>query len=130
MTPRDGAYSLLVQKVLVIDSDYAFVGGLDFCYGRWDTPSHELVDDCRTTSYLCSRFGVLRASDLHPRWPGQDYCNPRFKQYETVEIPFKDVIDRDAVPRMPWHDVHLGLGAPFHPRTDRAEAGSPLVIRL
>jgi phospholipase D1/2 len=42
-------------------------------------------------------------------WPGQDYCNPRFAQYQSVEIPFKDVIERENVPRMPWHDVHLGL---------------------
>lgn len=42
-------------------------------------------------------------------WPGQDYCNPRFAQYQSVEIPFKDVIERESVPRMPWHDVHLGL---------------------
>lgn len=34
-----------------------------------------------------------------------------------MEIPFKDVIDRATVPRMPWHDIHLCLGAPLasHP---------------
>lgn len=44
-------------------------------------------------------------------WPGQDYCNPRFAQYQSVEVPFKDVIERENVPRMPWHDVHIGLRA-------------------
>ena len=28
------------QKVLVVDDSVAFVGGLDFTHGRWDTPEH------------------------------------------------------------------------------------------
>lgn len=36
----------------MIDSDVAYVGGLDLCYGRWDTQAHELVDDCRTPALL------------------------------------------------------------------------------
>ena len=80
----------------MVDSDRAFIGGLDVCYGRWDTPSHDLVDDCH----------------INPMWPGQDYCNPRFAQYQSVEVPFKDVIERENVPRMPWHDVHIGLRTP------------------
>ncbi len=111
-------YSLiLLQKILVIDSDVAYVGGLDLCYCRWDTQAHELIDDCRAPSSPGWHYDVLTRRlmlpDLHQRWPGQDYCNPRFKQYETVEIPFKDVIDRATVPRMPWHDIHLCLGTPF-----------------
>lgn len=29
----------------VIDEAIAFMGGLDLCFGRWDTPQHILVDD-------------------------------------------------------------------------------------
>jgi phospholipase D1/2 len=29
----------------VIDETIAFMGGLDACFGRWDTPQHVLVDD-------------------------------------------------------------------------------------
>lgn len=29
----------------VIDEAIAFMGGLDLCFGRWDTAQHVLVDD-------------------------------------------------------------------------------------
>jgi phospholipase D1/2 len=29
----------------VIDETIAFMGGLDACFGRWDTPQHTLIDD-------------------------------------------------------------------------------------
>uniref|UniRef100_T1J7Z2 Phospholipase n=1 Tax=Strigamia maritima TaxID=126957 RepID=T1J7Z2_STRMM len=32
------------EKIVVIDQTYAFLGGLDLCYGRWDTHEHRLVD--------------------------------------------------------------------------------------
>ena len=94
----------------MVDSDRAFIGGLDVCYGRWDTPSHDLVDDCRTLPADLVIVALLIAqTDINPMWPGQDYCNPRFAQYQSVEVPFNDVIERENVPRMPWHDVHIGL---------------------
>jgi len=34
------------QKIVVIDDQVAFVGGLDFALGRWDTPEHR-PDDAR-----------------------------------------------------------------------------------
>ena len=30
---------------MVIDQTLAFVGGIDLCYGRWDTHEHQLNDD-------------------------------------------------------------------------------------
>lgn len=32
------------EKLIVIDQTYAFVGGIDLCYGRWDDCHHRLVD--------------------------------------------------------------------------------------
>lgn len=37
------------QKVVVIDDAIAFVGGIDFAPGRWDTPSHTCDDTRRVT---------------------------------------------------------------------------------
>lgn len=28
------------EKVVVVDQMYAFLGGLDLCYGRWDNNEH------------------------------------------------------------------------------------------
>jgi phospholipase D1/2 len=32
------------EKIVLIDQRVAFLGGLDICYGRWDTHKHELVN--------------------------------------------------------------------------------------
>ena len=33
------------QKIVVIDQKIAFIGGIDLCFGRYDTQKHPLVDD-------------------------------------------------------------------------------------
>ncbi|XP_017037169.1 phospholipase D2 isoform X2 [Drosophila kikkawai] len=32
------------EKIVVIDQTYAFIGGIDLCYGRWDDHHHRLTD--------------------------------------------------------------------------------------
>jgi len=32
------------EKLVVVDQIYAFVGGIDLCYGRWDNHNHHLTD--------------------------------------------------------------------------------------
>ncbi len=32
------------EKLVVVDQSFAFVGGIDLCYGRWDKNSHPLTD--------------------------------------------------------------------------------------
>uniref|UniRef100_A0A1L8DQ51 Phospholipase n=1 Tax=Nyssomyia neivai TaxID=330878 RepID=A0A1L8DQ51_9DIPT len=32
------------EKIVVVDQTYAFVGGIDLCYGRWDDYRHRLTD--------------------------------------------------------------------------------------
>nr|XP_008191551.1 PREDICTED: phospholipase D2 isoform X2 [Tribolium castaneum]XP_008191552.1 PREDICTED: phospholipase D2 isoform X2 [Tribolium castaneum] len=32
------------EKMVVVDQSYAFVGGIDLCYGRWDDAKHRLTD--------------------------------------------------------------------------------------
>nr|CAH7741165.1 unnamed protein product [Callosobruchus chinensis] len=32
------------EKMVVVDQTYAFVGGIDLCYGRWDDDKHRLTD--------------------------------------------------------------------------------------
>eukprot|EP01104_Vermistella_antarctica_P015680 TRINITY_DN5200_c0_g1_i1.p1 TRINITY_DN5200_c0_g1~~TRINITY_DN5200_c0_g1_i1.p1 ORF type:complete len:1602 (+),score=295.86 TRINITY_DN5200_c0_g1_i1:186-4991(+) len=82
------------QKFVVIDQSLAFVGGLDLCFGRWDTPVHRLGDDC----------------ELAQTWPGKDLHNPKIKDFFELDNPSADCFDRTKNPRMPWHDVHLSFG--------------------
>lgn len=46
--------------MIIVDQEVGFMGGLDICYGRWDTHEHRLVDP-----------GLL--------WDGLDYNNYRTK---------------------------------------------------
>lgn len=53
---------------MVVDNRLAFIGGLDLCFGRYDTHSHSLSD---------------YPAEGHDRevFPGQDYSNPRVKDF-------------------------------------------------
>ncbi|KAI9464976.1 phospholipase D [Lactarius psammicola] len=83
------------EKLCVIDSSIAFMGGLDLCFGRWDTPQHSLVDDPEEGE--------------EPIWPGKDYSNARITDFHTLTKPEEDMHDRSKIPRMPWHDVGLQI---------------------
>ncbi|KAF8916964.1 hypothetical protein CPB85DRAFT_1453067 [Mucidula mucida] len=82
------------EKLCVIDQAIAFMGGLDLCFGRWDTPQHVLTDDQEDTE----------GSEI---WPGKDYSNARVQDFHTLSKPEEDMYDRTKVPRMPWHDVGM-----------------------
>lgn len=52
------------EKLCLVDGEIAFMGGLDLCYGRWDTHQHAIAD--------------AHPGDLDKIvFPGQDYNNGR-----------------------------------------------------
>ncbi|KAG1829755.1 phospholipase D [Suillus variegatus] len=83
------------EKLCVIDETIAFMGGIDLCFGRWDTPQHVIVDDPELSA------------DKTEIWPGKDYSNPRVLDFHCAKQTFEDMYDRTRVARMPWHDVGL-----------------------
>jgi phospholipase D1/2 len=100
------------EKLCIIDHTIAFLGGIDLCYGRFDTPDHVLTDDSnvnfetvesepRTATEEFAKFQVF---------PGKDYSNPRVKDFIELDKPYKDMYDRSEIPRMPWHDIHMVTG--------------------
>lgn len=38
-------------------------------------------------------------------WLGKDYTNFIVKDFANLECPYVDLVDRNATPRMPWHDI-------------------------
>ncbi|KAF9454771.1 phospholipase D [Macrolepiota fuliginosa MF-IS2] len=82
------------EKVCVIDQAIGFMGGIDLCFGRWDTPQHVLVDD-------------VDGTDRPEIWPGKDYSNPRISDFYNLNKPEENMYDRTQSPRMPWHDVAM-----------------------
>lgn len=47
------------EKLVIVDNKICYIGGLDLCFGRYDTTEHK-VGDCPPLE-----------------WPGKDYYNPR-----------------------------------------------------
>ncbi|KAL2941082.1 Phospholipase D zeta 1 [Bienertia sinuspersici] len=82
------------EKIVVVDNQLCFIGGLDLCFGRYDTIKHRVGD--------------------HPSriWPGKDYYNPRESEPNSWEDMMRDELDRQIYPRMPWHDVHCAIWGP------------------
>ncbi|CAK9166850.1 unnamed protein product [Ilex paraguariensis] len=82
------------EKLVIVDHHICFMGGLDLCFGRYDTIEHKVGD--------CPPF----------LWPGKDYYNPRESEPNSWEDAMKDELERGKYPRMPWHDVHCALWGP------------------
>ncbi|KAF9259463.1 phospholipase D/nuclease [Marasmius fiardii PR-910] len=87
------------EKVVVVDNHFAAIGGLDLCFGRWDTHTHPLAD-------------------VHPtHWnetlfPGQDYNNARIMDFQNVGNYASNALSLQDNARMPWHDVHMTFTGP------------------
>jgi len=82
------------EKIVIVDNQVCYIGGLDLCFGRYDSPEHRVVDFPPST------------------WPGKDYYNPRESEPNSWEDTMKDELDRTKYPRMPWHDVQCALYGP------------------
>ncbi|EWC48847.1 hypothetical protein DRE_00152 [Drechslerella stenobrocha 248] len=91
------------EKLLIVDHTVVFLGGLDLCFGRWDTPQHALVDD-KFTGF--DETGP-KDPDKYQLWPGKDYSNPRVEDFYELNKPYDDMYNRQKVARMPWHDISM-----------------------
>ncbi|KAI9633008.1 uncharacterized protein MKK02DRAFT_40389 [Dioszegia hungarica] len=87
------------EKVCIVDNKLAAMGGLDACYGRWDTRDHPLAD-VHPTEFYKSLF------------PGQDYNNSRVMDFQTVEKYTSNALAIQTTSRMPWHDTSLTIVGP------------------
>eukprot|EP00347_Sterkiella_histriomuscorum_P022020 403331965 len=79
-------------KLCIIDQQFAFIGGLDICFGRWDTRNHPLYDIGFNEEDQCL-------------FPGKDYANERNVPIKNPEDIMQSVLNRDGDARMPFHDT-------------------------
>lgn len=84
------------EKFIVIDYALAFIGGLDLCFGRWDTKQHPLAD-------------VHPAGVQNEVFPGQDFNNNRIMDFKSVADWKQNELSKAEYGRMPWHDVAMGV---------------------
>ena len=82
------------EKMVVVDQSIAFLGGLDLCYGRMDTNSHPLHDPASLEGQ-------------GETFPGIDYANPRIADFRNVREYSNSLIEKNVVPRLPWHDIAM-----------------------
>ena len=94
------------EKICVVDQLIAFVGGIDLCFGRWDTPQHSVRDD-KLTGF--EQSDAPKDADHCQLWPGKDYSNPRVQDFYALDKPYEEMYDRSRIPRMPWHDVSMQI---------------------
>ncbi|KAK3997401.1 hypothetical protein QBC44DRAFT_315974 [Cladorrhinum sp. PSN332] len=87
------------EKLCLIDGKVAFMGGLDLCFGRYDTNSHPLSD-----AHPGDIDGII--------FPGQDYNNARIYDFEDVSKWENNKLDRTKSSRMGWSDVALSVSGP------------------
>jgi phospholipase D1/2 len=84
------------EKLCLVDGKIAFMGGLDLCYGRWDTNQHAIAD--------------AHPADIDEIvFPGQDYNNSRVMDFQDVSHWENNKLDRREFSRMGWSDVSLSL---------------------
>ncbi|KAJ5811553.1 Phospholipase D/Transphosphatidylase [Penicillium riverlandense] len=84
------------EKLCLIDGQIAFMGGLDLCFGRWDTHQHAIAD--------------AHPADLNEIvFPGQDYNNSRVLDFQNVNQWEQNALDRKNMSRMGWSDISISL---------------------
>ena len=86
------------EKLVIIDHIIGYVGGLDLCWGRYDTNKHPIYEGP-------NQEGIYE-------FPLIDYSNARITDFMNVkEYTIESVSRKDNV-RMPWHDVHSRIIGP------------------
>ncbi|EON96350.1 putative phospholipase d protein [Phaeoacremonium minimum UCRPA7] len=88
------------EKLCLIDDTIAFMGGLDMCFGRWDTNSHPIAD-----AHPSNLDNIV--------FPGQDYNNARVYDFEDVDKWENNKLDRTQSSRMGWSDISISLSGPI-----------------
>ena len=87
------------EKLVIIDQQIAFVGGIDLCWGRYDTNEHPIVEEYRKDNLYY--------------YPGADYMSERICEMHDVDKFYIEQIDRKKVPRIGWHDIHTMVEGPI-----------------
>ncbi|KAI5803358.1 hypothetical protein DFH27DRAFT_555423 [Peziza echinospora] len=93
------------EKLVLVDAGWGegqekgFMGGLDLCFGRWDTNEHPIAD--------------LREDISGQVFLGQDYNNGRIMDFHTVDNWTQNKLQRTKSSRMGWSDVALSIQGPI-----------------
>lgn len=91
------------EKLCLVDSQIAFMGGIDLCYGRWDTNQHSIAD--------------AHPGDLNKIvFPGQDYNNARILDFSDVSklqvyLPLTCLVQCQPTPSPKIYSVGVAISS-------------------
>ena len=85
------------EKCVIVDRKVVMMGGIDLCYGRWDS-----AEPVQLFDYTGDKT-----------FPGMDYYNTFEKEFVTGKDYMKTAIERNVVPRLPWQDIAVQLQGPI-----------------
>ena len=100
------------EKVLVSDRSLAFVGGIDLCFGRWDTHTHPLTDNYPLNPSIDTKQSSDNGQQKYRRWIGKDYRNTFIREIPYYTKPLEDHLDRKKDQRLPYHDLSVTFTGP------------------
>ncbi|QSL67046.1 hypothetical protein MERGE_001433 [Pneumocystis wakefieldiae] len=96
------------EKIICVDEKISFIGGIDLCFGRWDSYEHVLYDD-KPSGWDEKHNPIPQCPKESLIWPGKDYSNPRVHDFFALDKPYEDMYNRTLVPRMAWHDISMQI---------------------
>ena len=88
------------EKIIVVDQTYAFFGGIDLCYGRWDDYKHRLTDlgsVCTASASIASKSCKESLSNIAIHVNGKNIG--KNKATVTIAEP-KDTVDSSKLPQL------------------------------
>ncbi|XP_030747183.1 phospholipase D2 [Sitophilus oryzae] len=116
------------EKIVVIDQTYAFVGGIDLCYGRWDDENHRLTDLGSMTpavdvSTLRKRTSSRTAGDIIYPIPVPYYKrSPLPTHEESQNVVMEQAPNPDDLPKLnPGDQLLMPHNTSIKPNTPDAE---------
>ncbi|KAF7268635.1 hypothetical protein GWI33_018263 [Rhynchophorus ferrugineus] len=116
------------EKIVVVDQTYAFVGGIDLCYGRWDDEKHRLTDlgsiaPTADVSTLRKKTSSVPAGDVIYPIPEPYYKRNPLPTPEGCKTPFNtaDVNPDDLVKLSPGDHLLMPSHSFIKPNTPNIE---------
>ncbi|XP_043803010.1 phospholipase D2 isoform X1 [Apis laboriosa] len=89
---------------------------INMVYNPYEGSSDEedTIDNNTVQTAIESNESVTYSGDVFLEYPavsklwlGKDYVNFIVKDFNDLEKPYQDLIDRSTTPRMPWHDIGI-----------------------
>lgn len=108
------------EKIVAVDQTYAFVGGIDLCYGRWDDYRHRLTD----------LGSITTGSQVKEKlWPLPDVTSPAASQTGPKQVSIDVPDNPKRLPHLEPGDKLLIQTATSTPIPENTKRNTPEMER-